>query len=562
MLPRHALRAAILVFAVAGAGSAAAAEEAGGSGLMGPIDLRPAPAAAAPVKRVRRVLVPPLPRLRPTRDATAEAPYGPAPDGAAVIAAEPAVVLPAAVRIVGPAIGPEVTGSTAPVPVAPEAPPAASAPASVPVTVAMPPPVEQPVPPTDDIPGDPAAAGFVEPPAVAPPAPPAASATEPLTPMRPRPDSPLPAGLPEEPYRLVRLLQSLQDRIAAGSTEGLVAQRSLRERIDERFLSADPAVWRSPRNAEAAVTYALSGGRPDVLKRLIGQSPHPAIDMRLVVGALAYIEGREVEARDNLMALDAMALPPSMGAAVALAQSALVVRSDPARAIRLLDTARLLAPGTLVEEAALRREIFVADQTGEVAKLESLVGQYLRRFRHSVYAGNFRVRLAAAISRLDFGNDSTEFGRLDEMLALIDPTARCELYLTVALASLVKGKAPTAALAASRALDLAATGSAEAARSHLYQAAALAVDPKAFDTAVASLEAVDRGLLPPSDAALYQVVAATADVIASGTDRPPAAEGVVVAAVETGAADGSNPLISRANDAIRGADELLAQPVR
>jgi chemotaxis protein MotC len=511
------------------------------------------------VKRVRRVLVPPLPRLRPTRDATAEDVPGTVSPVTAAIIAEPAVVVPASVRIVGPAIGLEVTGSTEP------AAPAASVPAPAPVTAAMPPPVEAPAapPPTDDIPGDPAAAGFIEPPAAEPPTPPpAASATAP-TPLRQSFDSPLPGRLPDEPYRLVRLLQSLQDRIAAGSTKSLVAQRSLRQRIDERFLSADPAVWRRPRNAEAAVTYALSGGRPDVLKRLIAQSPRPAIDMRLVVGALAYVEGREVEARDNLLALDAMALPPSMGAAVALAQSALVVRTDPARAIRLLDTARLLAPGTLVEEAALRREIFVADQTGEVAKLESLVGQYLRRFRHSVYAGNFRVRLAAAISRLDFGNDTAEFGRLDEMLALIEPAARCELYLTVALASLVKGKAPTAALAASRALDLAPAGSAEASRSHLYAAAALAVDPKAFDAAVASLKAVDRGRLPPSDAALYEVVAATADAVASGTARPPAAGGVVVAAaVETAATDGPNPLINRANEAIRGADELLARPVR
>ena len=60
-----------------------------------------------------------------------------------------------------------------------------------------------------------------------------------------------------------------------------------------------------------------------------------------------------------------------------------------------------LVPGTLVEEAALRREIFLAGQIDNADRFETLAIQYLRRFRHSIYAGNFREHHEEAVERLE-----------------------------------------------------------------------------------------------------------------------------------------------------------------
>ena len=67
--------------------------------------------------------------------------------------------------------------------------------------------------------------------------------------------------------------------------------------------------------------------------------------------------GRTKQGR-GLAALNARSLPPTLGAEIALVQSALVAQNDLKATIERLDEARLLMPGTLVEEAALRREIF------------------------------------------------------------------------------------------------------------------------------------------------------------------------------------------------------------
>ena len=275
------------------------------------------------------------------------------------------------------------------------------------------------------------------------------------------------------------------------------------------------------------------------------------------------MRGQLVEAGQILDPIDPMARRDDTGAFIALVKGSIIGGKAPAPALRLMDQARLLAPGTLVEEAALRRAIFVADQTRQFDKVESFASRYLRRFRHSIYAGNFRIRLAAAISHMDFGKDASEFARLDEMLAAVEPPARGQLYLTVALAAVVRGNAATAALAASRAIDLSQAGSVDEARSRLYQAAGLAVQPKSFDVAVASLEAVDRGMLSQSDLALHEVVTATIDMIASGTDRPAKPERLAVASADGDSVpETASPLIARASRAISATDDLLAKPAR
>ena len=357
-----------------------------------------------------------------------------------------------------------------------------------------------------------------------------------------------------EPYQLVRTLQMLQDQVAQGSVAALTAQKALRARIDAQFAAAAPATWQDRRNAEAAVTYVLSGGSPAILEQFLTMDPKPAVDQRLSGGALAYIQGHEGPANDLLGQLNPFELPPSMGGQVALAQSALAVRTDPGKSMKLLDAARLLGTGTLVEEAALRREIFVADQLKQYDRVEVLARQYLDRFRHSVYAGNFRNRFAAAVTHMDFVKDADQFRRLDDMVANVEPPARCQIYLTVALASVVRGNGVAAA---ERATALAESGSVEQSRAALYRAAGSVADAKTFDDTARALADIRADQLSESDQALQAMVAAVIDGVASGTKVLPK-DRRQRAWTDGGNGDGATPVMKRAADALKVADALLA----
>jgi hypothetical protein len=74
----------------------------------------------------------------------------------------------------------------------------------------------------------------------------------------------------------------------------------------------------------------------------------------------------------------------------------LISKENPGEAIRLLDLARVLAPGTLVEETALRRELVLADEIADIDKFTFLSSEYIWRFPNSAYFDSFRQRFVSS----------------------------------------------------------------------------------------------------------------------------------------------------------------------
>jgi chemotaxis protein MotC len=323
-----------------------------------------------------------------------------------------------------------------------------------------------------------------------------------------------PATVPS-PVQLVRTLHLMQDQIAIGSTEAHIGQRGLLGILDDRFMDLEPETWQTSKNSRAAVSFVLSGGNPGILRKLLelGSSVIAENDRPLIEGALAYVEGREEAAQNALASLDPRSLPPTLGAQLALVQSALVVRKDAAKSDELLDFVRLQAPGTLLEEAALRRQVFVASQTNNMKKFQTLATDYLRRYRHSIYSGNFRQRLASALTRIDFGKESSRFEGLVAMMSELELDARRDLYLLAARSSIEQGFTTSARLLADKAQELVGSDRMSAARAKLYRAASLITSPQAIDDAVNDLRSLDRTVLAASDLGLLDSALAMAGQI-------------------------------------------------
>jgi chemotaxis protein MotC len=307
-----------------------------------------------------------------------------------------------------------------------------------------------------------------------------------------------------KPVQMVRTLQLMQDQIAIGSTEAHLGQRGLLTILDSRFMALKPDVWMDGKSVRAAIAFVLSGGNPQILRKLLemGDPALPLEHRSFVEGTLAYVEGREEEAKSKLMALDLQSLPPMLGAQLALVQSALLVRTDAKKSSDLLDFVRLQAPGTLLEEGALRRQVFVASQTGDMKKFLALTSNYLRRYRHSVYAGNFRQRLASALTRIDFGKDQALFDGVVEVLGDLELEARRDLYLLAARSSIDQGLTKSARMLADKAQELSGHDTASATRARLYRAAAMIISPETIGAAVAELESIDPSVLLESDVTL------------------------------------------------------------
>lgn len=367
-----------------------------------------------------------------------------------------------------------------------------------------------------------------------------------------------------EPYQLVRRLQALQDEIARGSLEAHNAHPALLRRLSEKFQEADQGVWKDPRNSRAVVTFLLSGGAPQVVRALRSRVTLN-LDEAILDGALAYVEGRSDEAKTRLDGVNARSLPATMGAQIALVQSALLAQSDLKATIERLDEARLLLPGTLVEEAALRREIFIAGQIDDFDKFESLAIQYFRRYRHSIYAGNFRQRFALAVARFSFAQQTRRFPRLVAILDHLDRASQRALYLLIARAALVHGKIDMTDLAAERVEALAEERSPERERARLYRASARSL-MKPNDETVSDLQNIDKGRLPERDAELLAAALAVErnvrkelPVVSAAPDDPGERQTAMRPRIDF---SGSLATLGRAQKLLKESDEQLKEADR
>ena len=363
------------------------------------------------------------------------------------------------------------------------------------------------------------------------------------------------------PVEWVRTLQLLQDRVAAGSMAAHESQPLVIARINADLQTAAPAVWTDPHNVRAAIVFALSGGGPAILRRLTTQGGLGEPEATLARGALAYVEGREAEANRLLRDVDTAPLPLTLAGAIGLTQASLTVTENPIRAIALLDRVRLLLPGTLTEEGALRREIFTVGQLGDMKKFETLAIQYLRRFPHSIYAGNFRQRLAFQLMRFDVGHNVDHFATLNRILAELGTDSRRDLYLLIARTAIQEGKTASALLAADKALALCAPGSLDAMQARLYRAAAEIVNLTTFQSGLRTLRSLDRTKLPSGDVVLLDAALATAEAIGRGlSGRPAPPEADAATATPQAAADPAGAaasLIPKAQAMIDQIDLLL-----
>src|SRR5205814_234044 len=189
---------------------------------------------------------------------------------------------------------------------------------------------------------------------------------------------------------------------------------------------------------------------------------------RLFNGALAYVEGAQDEAKELLKDVNPRIIPLSLSGQIALVQGTLLASSDPSRAIERLDEARLLSPGTLVEEAALRREVLLVGQAENFEKFEFLTFAYVRHYGNSIYAGDFWQRFSSALTRSSLALDERRFVRISAMLDQLDRASRLKVYLALSRTALVRGRLTLARLAGEQALPLSPEEIPDRERAHFF----------------------------------------------------------------------------------------------
>ncbi|HVP97931.1 MAG TPA: hypothetical protein VMS87_01515 [Roseiarcus sp.] len=366
--------------------------------------------------------------------------------------------------------------------------------------------------------------------------------------------SPAVAAQPAPPRisELADELQRTQARIAAGDKAAYSEQLTQLKAMAAAIVQAPQETWNNQREADALVIYILSGGAPTELAALLQGEAILESRRALARGAAAYIGGRSAEAAELLGRIDPASLSPRIAGQVAFARSVIATKRDPKAALAFLDWARLIAPGTLVEEAALRREIALLAEARDALRTAMLIRQYAARFARSLYAADFLRDLARLAAEFSLTDEPAASERLAQALAPLDAETKRVFWLALAKISAINGRSGPAIAAANEALRYVRADGEQGWRARLYLDAGKLLSDE-YDSAVADLQTIPPARLDPSDAALLAYVRGVAAQLRAAPN--PAA--IAARGDEAGAAKDAGSAIGLAEEALKRTADLM-----
>jgi chemotaxis protein MotC len=312
--------------------------------------------------------------------------------------------------------------------------------------------------------------------------------------------------------RSVRALERLQDAAAQGDQAAENRQARLLAQIETDILNGPAQLAADGRTLKAAVVFVFSGGNPNILEKRL-PVPASAELGQTYRGALAYARADRTSALKVLASLDPTHLPAALGGRVAIMRAVLNASSDISAALKDLRMARRLMPGTLVEEAALRRCIAFSSYGSARTDFDECAKTYVRRFSKSAYWNDFTESVARGYVRLNSEEGASTIGELKSVIEPLSASRARPIALAISRSAVLRGQMNLAEQAAAWAQSMALAGSRDMERAKLYQATSQAASAQAGSVRerllaidVAKLDAGDRELLSHATRLQEQIV--------------------------------------------------------
>ncbi len=302
---------------------------------------------------------------------------------------------------------------------------------------------------------------------------------------------------------MVQDLNAIQNWIVAGDVKARDEAARQFDLIESE--ATDSEVLSSERNSRAAIVYLLSGGASTKLRALKRAKLTNESLSDLLEASLQYAEGSTSASSTELIKFDARTYPALLGGHLALVQGSSLIGKDNDRAVALFDLARLLMPGSLVEEAALRREIAILDPKQQASKLTLLAYRYVGKYASSPFAPNFWDILRRVT--LEHGEVFLNSPKFDLVYDSAPAADRLEYFLGLTRRALLLGDLGSAEEKLARTAS-ATSDPAMRKRVDAYQAVLAALTK---ETGSQSLQVIKSSGLSAEDAALTKIVASVTE---------------------------------------------------
>jgi len=327
----------------------------------------------------------------------------------------------------------------------------------------------------------------------------------------PPPPLPPPSQLSNELYSAIQDLLESQDRVVDGAAE---TQTKLLARIEAIVPTLTPEDWKQQRNYRAVVVYVLAGGAPTAVEALLAEHVVDEKDTPLLAASIAFAHGEKDKALKLMTTIDPKRFPPILAGHLALVEGGLLVGSDNKRASALFDYARLVMPGSLVEEAAIRRELAILDPIQEHTRYLTLAARYQHRFARSPFAPKYWRSLSAAILKGALTMEPWLLSEYEQLFTDAPQGVGFEFHTALTRASLLLSS-PEMVKAEAKAAGEAADTPQARERLKVYRALTLSMDGDTAGSA-AELKSIDLSVLKREELSLLRALQGVDTRLADG----------------------------------------------
>jgi hypothetical protein len=297
----------------------------------------------------------------------------------------------------------------------------------------------------------------------------------------------------------VRSLQVVQEKLAHGDMSLAAAQRDILAELGKQ-LDRVPAEQAHFPEWYAGASYLLSGGQPTNVEPFLKHKDMPPSVRKLLEGAIAYVKGDEARAAESLRNLDPGQFPSMLAGHLTMIQSKLNAGLKPEQRRELLKQTTNLLPGTLLEEAALRRLMELATVSRDQAGFLQAAQRYQIRFSRSIYSAEYRRAIISGILAFQATDHVFKDSELDSVIFAQTPVRRNDILHTVARIALSKGQERLCRYASGRLSRISTENSVTWTRATLYNIACSVVGHD--QNFVSRLKHLNISKLPPHDQAL------------------------------------------------------------
>ncbi|AHA27754.1 hypothetical protein [Candidatus Liberibacter americanus] len=238
------------------------------------------------------------------------------------------------------------------------------------------------------------------------------------------------------PYYLTRSLQLSLDQAVKGDYSSDKPISELLEKVGKQLQSTNMDAFIDSRNVDAILIYTIISGNISTLESLIANDSKGYFNNPVVHALRQYHLGNFESAVKELEIIKDKYNTKDINPYIYIVMANAKMQYSSKEAIHYFDQVRLLSPGTMLEEIALRSSLQITLNQGMNDKSFMYINDYSRKFSHSIYKDQF-IKLLF----LFFESDHVKLQDYDIFFAVsfFDLNDQRNIYLQITRSSVISG---------------------------------------------------------------------------------------------------------------------------